>query len=76
MRQLAQAKEAEMNGIINSLESKIHWLTERNNELTQTGASTAVPSSEAVTAVPGERMAALEVELRKSKRAEQKLQVI
>lgn len=79
LRELAEAKEAELNKCILALESRIHWVTTENNEL-RTAAAAGAGSSGSAGAGGGqaeavEKLAALESELRKSKRAEQKLQV-
>lgn len=83
----AEAKEAELNAHILRLESHIHWLGQENTQLQQqlkqqqaaaggsAGAEGAAEGAAAAAAELRAQAAALEGELRKSKRAEQKLQV-
>ncbi len=77
----AKAKEAELNARMLSLESQIHWLTEQNTQLQQSLASGGggPPPAPPPAALPEDiaaRIASLESELRKSRRAEQKLQAL
>ena len=73
------AKEAELNARVLSLESQIHWLKEQNSMLQQqaaaaNGVSVRPPGAE--TEELRGRCSALEQDLRKTKRAEQKLQAL
>ncbi|GIL95335.1 hypothetical protein Vretimale_1382 [Volvox reticuliferus] len=64
---LAEQREAELNAQKLALQSQIHWLTENKERLENPPPPLAVP-------VTDERLNALEEELRRTKRAEQKLQ--
>lgn len=75
----AKAKEAELNARMLSLESQIHWLTEQNSHLqqaAQSGDSAAAVLPAELEAQLNAKIAELEGELRKSKRAEQKMQAL
>eukprot|EP00878_Enallax_costatus_P036783 GHUV01041339.1.p1 GENE.GHUV01041339.1~~GHUV01041339.1.p1 ORF type:complete len:195 (+),score=84.78 GHUV01041339.1:222-806(+) len=89
VRSLAEAKQAELNARVLQLESHIHWLQQDNQCLQEeckkqaaAAAATGDAGQQAAAAAgkgPAdlqERVAALESELRKSKRAEQKLQAL
>jgi hypothetical protein len=90
IRELAEAKEAQLNARILQLESQLHWLGQENERLktarTIEGTGGAAASSATQAAAAGsasrgqeasrERLALLESDLRKSKRAEQKLQAL
>ncbi|GIL68311.1 hypothetical protein Vafri_21594 [Volvox africanus] len=64
---LAKQREAELNAQKLALQSQIHWLTENKERLENVGPPPPP-------AVPDARLNALEEELRRAKRAEQKLQ--
>lgn len=81
LREVAEAKEAELNAKVLRLESQIHWLSQENRQLKAAGASGAAGTGDtagggAVSEEVQARISALESELRKSKRAEQKLQAL
>lgn len=76
----AKQREAELNARKLSLESQIHWLTEENQRLgllqqQAAGDGPAAAAPQPVAADVAERLTSLEGELRRTKRAEQKLQV-
>jgi hypothetical protein len=81
----AEAKQAELNAQILRLESQLHWAQQEGAKLQQElkaareaaagGGSGGAAAAEAAARELRERLAAMEAELRKSKRAEQKLQV-
>ncbi len=82
---ISKAKEAELNARVLSLESQIHWLKEQNSQLQEQGARTMPGASASSFSVQEElaekesikaRCSELESELRKAKRAEQKLQAL
>lgn len=80
VQEVSQCKEAELNAKVMQLESQLHWLTRQNQTLQQqttlgTGSASSDQGGTGEQA-GGEAVSRLEQELRKSKRAEQKLQAL
>jgi centromeric protein E len=75
----SKAKEAELNAKVLSMESQVHWLSEQNKGLIASAKQPAPAPAPATTAELDEmkqKHQSLEQELRRAKRAEQKMQAL